>query len=69
MLSVVALISSQWIQSAATFCRQLAAWVPDMLSYFYLLKINAISNNSITIEAGEKVKYLKSSEFSNSFNV
>jgi hypothetical protein len=54
MLSVVALMSSQWIQSAASFCRQLAALVPDMLSYFYLMKINEISNNSIIFEAREK---------------
>jgi hypothetical protein len=47
MLSVVALMSSQWIQSASTFYCQLAAWVPDMLMQFYLMKINEISNNSI----------------------
>jgi hypothetical protein len=50
--------------SAASFCRQVAALVPDMFFYFYVMKHHKIANNSTTIEARENIRtYLKSLEF------
>ncbi len=43
-------------KSAAKYCHQLAAWVPDMFWNFYLLKSHSIANNSATTEAREKNK-------------
>ncbi len=55
MLSVIMLImltnnySSMWSPnegiSAASFCPQVAAWVPDMFCNFYLLKNRKIAKN------------------------
>jgi hypothetical protein len=43
-------------ESAAIFCHQVAAWVPDMFCNFYLVKIHKIANNSsVTTEAREKI--------------
>jgi hypothetical protein len=41
-------------KSAASFCRQVAASVPDMFCNFYLVKNHKIANNSATAEAREK---------------
>jgi hypothetical protein len=43
------------VKSAASFCRQVAAWFPDMFSKFYLVKNHKIANNSTTAEAREKI--------------
>ena len=44
--------------SAASFCHQVAALVPDMVCNFYLVKNHKIANNSATIEAREKNKHI-----------
>jgi hypothetical protein len=43
-------------KSAASFCCQVAALVPDMFCNFYLVKNHKIANNSATTEAREKNK-------------
>jgi len=43
-------------KSAARFCRQVAAWVPDMFSNCYLARNHKTANNSTTAEAIEKNK-------------
>ncbi len=45
----------EWGESAAIFCCQLAAWVPDTFCNFYLVKNRKISNNSATTKAREKI--------------
>jgi hypothetical protein len=40
--------------SAASFCRQEAALVPDMFCNFYLVKNHKIANNSATTELEKK---------------
>jgi hypothetical protein len=42
-------------KSAGSFCRQVAAWVPDMFCNFYLVKNDKIANNSTTTKAREKI--------------
>jgi hypothetical protein len=42
-------------KSAASFCRQVAAWFPDMFCNFYLVKNHKIAKNSTTINAKEKI--------------
>jgi hypothetical protein len=42
-------------KSAATFCHQAAAWVPNMLCDFYFAKNHEIANNSTTTKAREKI--------------
>jgi hypothetical protein len=42
-------------KSAASFCHQVAALVPDMFYDFYLVKNNKIANDSATTEAREKI--------------
>jgi hypothetical protein len=42
-------------KSAASFCRQVAALVPDMFCNFYILKNHKIAGNSATTEAREKI--------------
>jgi len=50
--------------SAASFCCQVAALVPDMFYNFYLVKNHKIANNSATTEAREKISTcLESLEF------
>ncbi len=50
--------------SAASFCRQVAALVPDMFCNFYFVKNHNIANNYATTEAGEKISiYLESLNF------
>ena len=44
-------------RSAASFCHQGAAWVPDILSTFNLVKIYKIAKNSTTTKAREKNKH------------
>jgi len=39
---------------AASVCRQVAAWVPDMFSNFYLVKNHKIAENSTTAKSREK---------------
>jgi hypothetical protein len=46
-------------KSAARFFRQVAAWVPDMFSIFYLVKSHKIANNSATTEDREKKHRLR----------
>jgi hypothetical protein len=48
-------------KSAASFCRQVAAWFSDMFYNFYSAKNNKIAKNSTTAKAREKVStYLES---------
>jgi hypothetical protein len=50
--------------SAASFCHQVAALVPDMFWNFYLVKNDKIANNSVTTQAKEKISTdLESLEF------
>ena len=42
-------------KSAAIFCHQVTAWVPDMFCNFYVVKSHKIANNSATTEAIEKI--------------
>jgi hypothetical protein len=50
--------------SAASFCHQMAALVPDMFCNFYFVKNPKIVNNSVSTEAREKITtYLDSLEF------
>jgi hypothetical protein len=41
--------------SAARFCSQVAACVPDVFRNFYLVKNHKIANNSATTEARKKI--------------
>jgi hypothetical protein len=43
-------------KSAASFCRQMAAWFPYMFCNFYLVQNNNIAKNSITAKAREKTQ-------------
>ena len=43
--------------SAASFCRQVAALVPDMFCNFYLVKNHKIAKTSTIAKAKEKNKY------------
>ncbi len=43
-------------KSAASFCRQMAAWFPEMFCNFYLVIHHKIVQNSATTKAGEKNK-------------
>ncbi len=42
-------------ESAASFCCQVAALVPDMFCNFYLAQNHKIADNSATTEATEKI--------------
>jgi hypothetical protein len=42
-------------KSAVSFCRQVAALVPDRFYNFYFVKNDKLVNNSATIEAREKI--------------
>ncbi len=44
-------------KSAASFCLQVAALVPDMFCNFYFAKNQKIANSSATTEAREKNKH------------
>jgi hypothetical protein len=51
-------------KSAASYCCQVAALVPDMFCYFCVVKNHKIVNNSATTEAREKIRtYLESLDF------
>jgi hypothetical protein len=51
-------------ESAASFCCQVAAWVPDMFCNFYLVKNHKIAKNSTTAKVREKISTdLESLEF------
>ncbi len=51
-------------KSASSFCRQVAAWFPDMFYHFYLVKNHKIAKNPTTIKAREKISTdLESLEF------
>ncbi len=53
-------------RSAAKFCHQVAAWVPDMFCKFCSVKSHKIANKSATIEARVKIiTNLGSLEFQN----
>ncbi len=57
-------------KSAAIFCHQVAACVPDMFCNFYLVKSHKIAYNSATTEAIEKLSTdLESTEFYTFFGV
>ncbi len=50
--------------SAASVCQQVAAWFPDMLCNFYLVKNHKIDKNLTTTGAREKMSAdLESLEF------
>ncbi len=56
-------------KSAASFCRPLAAWFPDMFSNFYVVKNHKFAKNSMTAKSREKISTdLKSSEFQEFFD-
>jgi hypothetical protein len=58
------LLPFHWDKSAACFCQQVAAWVPDIICSFNLMKNHKIANNSAITYAREKINtYLESSEF------
>ncbi len=42
-------------KSAARFCHQVAAWVPDMFCNFYSVKSHKIANNSAMTEGKVKM--------------
>jgi hypothetical protein len=42
-------------QSAASFCHQMAAWVQDLFFNFYSVKNHQSANNSTNTEAREKI--------------
>jgi hypothetical protein len=42
-------------KSAASFCCQVAAWIPDMFCNLNLVKNHEIANNSASTEAREKI--------------
>ena len=42
-------------KSAASFCHQAAALVPDIFCNFYLAKSHKIDNNSATADARDKI--------------
>jgi hypothetical protein len=42
-------------KSAASFCYQLAAWIPNVFFNFLLVKKHNIANTSTTTEAREKI--------------
>jgi hypothetical protein len=44
------------VKSAASFCREVAALVPDMFCKFYLVKNHKIAKNSTTAKDREKNK-------------
>ncbi len=46
------------VKSAAIFCHQVAAWVPDRFSNFYLVKSHKIANYSATTEARDKINMI-----------
>ncbi len=51
-------------KSAASFSRQVAAWVSDMFCNFHLAKNHKIANNLAATEAREKIStYSESLEF------
>ncbi len=51
-------------KSAVSFCRQVAAWVPDMFCNFYLIKNHVMAKHSTTAKAIEKISTdLESIEF------
>jgi hypothetical protein len=55
---------NQLPDSAARFCCQVAAWVPDMFCNFYLVKSHNIVHNTTSTEAREKInRDLESIEF------
>jgi hypothetical protein len=58
---------NEW-KSDASFCCQVAAWVPDMFSNFYLVKNHKIAKYSTTTNAREKISTdLEPLEFLNFF--
>ena len=42
-------------KSAASFCRQVAAWFPDIFSIFYLVTNHKIAENSTSTKATENI--------------
>jgi len=50
--------TTNWAKSAAGFCQQVAAWVPDMFWNVYLVKTNKNGHNSTTTEARETNKLI-----------
>ncbi len=49
---------------AASFCRKVAAFVPDMFCNFYIVKKHNVVNNSAFTETREKIStYLESLEW------
>jgi hypothetical protein len=61
---VPSLINDKEGISAASFCRQVAALIPDMFYNFCLSKNHKIANNSATTGARERIStYLEPLEF------
>jgi hypothetical protein len=58
------ILSNNEGKSAASFCRQVAAWLPDKFCNFYLVKNHKIGKNSRIAIAIEKISIdLESLEF------
>ncbi len=53
----IKIIKEEFTKSAASFCRQVAAWVPDIISTFYLTKNHKTAKNSTTTTARVKNKH------------
>ncbi len=50
----IKIIKEEFTKSAASFCRQVAAWIQDIFSNFYLTKSHKTAKNSTTTKAREK---------------
>jgi len=48
-------VSYNEVKSAASFCRQVAAWFPDMFCNFYVVKNHKIAKVSTATKAREKI--------------
>jgi hypothetical protein len=57
------LMAPSQTKTAAIFCYQVAAWIPDMFCNFYLVKNCKIASNSTTTEARENGTDLETLEF------
>jgi hypothetical protein len=70
LLVLPAVVHKHEGKSAASFCHQVAAWVPDMFCKYHLVKNHKIANNSTTSKSREKISTeLESLEFEQIFDV
>jgi uncharacterized membrane protein len=57
IIKITTVIFYIWDKQAASFCQQVAALVPDLLCYFYLVKNYKFAHISTTTCAREKNKH------------